>query len=133
MFGNLDTGEIIAVLMVLFIPIAYIIKKANSTSKSSIEDSVNNNYIQNVKEIDNQKKHTDSELFIEEIRKLHKLFLSEIDSEIEYQQKKLDLISELGTKKQRITPEDFLTDLIPLKESSILSSADITKIKQLLY
>ena len=51
--------------------------------------------------------------------------------ESEYINKKQSIIYDLAMKKLNVPVEDFLSELISLKEQSILSSEEIMKIKKL--
>ncbi len=70
--------------------------------------------------------------FVKNAEKYHKLLQTEIYSSEEYSEKMESLISTLASKKLLCPPEEFLFALIPLKEKEILSSADIKKIKMLI-
>lgn len=83
-----------------------------------------------------EKKKKDEEVnvitFIHNLENTHKLFINEIYSEEEFLSKKASIISNLYSKKLSCSAEDFLSELIVLKEQEILTIDEINKIKSLI-
>lgn len=71
--------------------------------------------------------------FIVRANKFSTLNKNDLLSEDEFRLKISELINELEHKRAFESPEDFLTELIPLVASGALNSEDVTKIKSLIY
>lgn len=67
--------------------------------------------------------------FKDNLIKNYKLFQHELITEIDYAARRDEIIGELSYKQINISQEDFLYELILLKENNILSKDDMQKIK----
>jgi len=88
------------------------------------------------KSTEDQKRKMDQEInvatFIENLKNFNKLFKNEIYSEKEFINEKKSVINELLSKTLPCSSEDFLTELIAMKEQKILTTDEINKIKKII-
>lgn len=70
--------------------------------------------------------------FKEKLIKYHKLLINGIISQNEYNSKKSDLFNELNTKSIDSSREDFLYELIELKDNSIINTEELNLIKSII-
>jgi TM2 domain-containing membrane protein YozV len=69
------------------------------------------------------------DIFKQSLLKNSKLYKNELINLKEFNDRKNNLINELSFKQINVSQEDFLFELIPLKENLILDSDDMLKIK----
>lgn len=79
--------------------------------------------------IENERSFLKVEDFTERLIKCYKLFQNKLITENEYLTRKKSIINELLSRKISIGHDDFLYELISLKESNILTDDDIQFIK----
>ncbi|MGE5683047.1 MAG: hypothetical protein ACM34K_19470 [Bacillota bacterium] len=71
--------------------------------------------------------------FVDSIKKLDKLFKNELIDNDDHQKRKDKLISELSYKPIDMNPDDFLFELVSLKEQKILTNEEINTIKKYIF
>ncbi len=71
--------------------------------------------------------NTDS--FIERLEKFARLHHHDMLTEAEFRDRKNVVISELTQKRLSKSPEDFLYDIILLKDTGVLDDSDVQRIK----
>jgi hypothetical protein len=84
------------------------------------------------KEKDDKDKKVKCTEFISKLEKYHKLMKNDLLSNEEYNNKKQKLISEVRLYKVAEQAEDFLIEMIDLKNKGLISQEDLTKIKEAL-
>ena len=71
--------------------------------------------------------------FLISAEKLHQLFEKKILSPLEYNGRKLKLINDLSNRILAQSPEEFLSDIIPLMEQNVITQDEMQKVKEIVF
>jgi len=97
-----------------------------------LNNSKSNSINKKLKAIDKNIMKYSEDTFLDKLMKLNKLFVSQILTKDEFQDKKKELISNFDSTKCELSKEDFLLSLIKFKTNNTLSQDDILSIKNIL-
>jgi len=94
-----------------------------------LNNSKYNSINKEAKAIDENIRKDSEDTFLAKLTKLNKLFVAQILTKDEFQDKKKELISNFDSTECELSKEDFLLSLIKFKTNNILTQDDIILIK----
>lgn len=109
------------------------IKKRRENKKKLEQEYIQQKYLEKeavlTKENDIKRKLLKKESIISDLRKLYSLRMAGIYTSEEYNLRKVDILGKVDEIKYD-NPEEFLLELLPLKENGILDQQELIKIKE---